>query len=102
MKYQLVLQWPASSIEDYDCMIEIEDLLIEQLSDDSQVDGHDQGSGEVNIFIRTNSPEGAFSDAKEILAARGLLTRARVAFREVGSDEYTVLWPKGLKRFEVA
>ena len=102
MKYQLVLQWPASSLEDYDCMIEIEDLLIEQLSDDSQVDGHDQGSGEVNIFILTNAPERAFGDAKEILAARGLLTRARVAFREVGGDEYTVLWPKGLKRFEVA
>ena len=29
MKYQLVLQFPASSIADYDELIAIEDLLIE-------------------------------------------------------------------------
>jgi len=102
MKYQLVLQWPASAIEDYDSMVEIEDLLIEQLPSDSHVDGHDAGSGEVNIFIRTDSPERVFSDVQKILAARGLLTHARAAFREVAGDEYFVLWPKGLKGFEVA
>jgi hypothetical protein len=30
MKYQLVLQWPASSIENYDTVIAIEDALIEK------------------------------------------------------------------------
>lgn len=50
MKYQLVLQWPASSIKDYDAMIEAENALIENLSAANDVDGHDVGSGEVNIF----------------------------------------------------
>jgi len=47
MRYQLVLQWPASSIDDYDSMISIEDSLIEGLPNDSEVDGHDIGSGQV-------------------------------------------------------
>lgn len=101
MKYQLVFQWPASSVGDYDWMIEIEDLLIEHITDESEVDGHDAGSGEVNIFIRTNFPERAFSDLQEVLASRGLLIHARAAYREVEKDEYTILWPKGLKEFAI-
>ena len=43
MKYQLVLQWPARSIKDYDVLVEIEDALIADLSAESEVDGHDAG-----------------------------------------------------------
>jgi hypothetical protein len=39
MKYQIVLQWPASSIADYDRMIELENALIDGLSESSEVDG---------------------------------------------------------------
>lgn len=102
MKYQLILQWPASSIDDYDSMIEVEDLLIEQLSDDGQVDGHDAGSGEVNIFILTNFPERVFKEAQAIFATHDVATQARAAFREIGKDDYTVLWPKGSKEFAIA
>jgi hypothetical protein len=56
MKYQLALQWPASSIKDCDAMIEIEDTLTNHLSKNCEVDGHDVGSGEVNIFIHTDNP----------------------------------------------
>lgn len=101
MKYQLVLQWPASSIDDYDSMVEIENLLIEQLSDGSEVDGHDAGSGETNIFIQTNFPKEAFVEIKKIFAERDLLAEVRAAFREIGKDEYKVLWPEGLKKFSV-
>ena len=102
MKYQFVIQWSASSIEDYDAMIKIEELLAEKLPGGSEVDGHDAGVGEVNIFIYTNSPGEIFAIAKEILVARGLFTGVRVAYRPVGSDLYTILWPDGLRRFEVA
>jgi hypothetical protein len=101
MKYQLVLQWPSSSI-DYDTMVEVEELLIAQLSDDSEVDGHDAGAGEVNIFIRTNSPERVFDSIKALLATQGLLDGARAAFRLSDGETYTVLWPAGLKNFKVA
>jgi hypothetical protein len=65
MKYQLVLQWPASSVDDYDSMIAIEESLIEELRGDSEVDGHDAGSGQVNIFIRTGGPAKTFEDIKK-------------------------------------
>lgn len=102
MKYQLVLQWPASSIKDYDAMIEIEDALVENLSAANDVDGHDAGSGEVNIFIRTDDPKRAFNEVKAILGTRDFWVDARVAYREVAGNEYTILWPKDLTEFKVA
>jgi hypothetical protein len=52
MKYMLVLQWPISSIPDYEAIVALETALIDALPDGSQIDGHDAGSGEMNIFIR--------------------------------------------------
>lgn len=101
MKYQLVIQWPASSIQDYDAMIAVENALIDVLPESSEVDGHDAGSGEVNIFINTNGPARVFSELKPMLAAADLLSSARVAFRELSKSEYTVLWPEGLETFKV-
>ena len=101
MKYQLVLQWPASSIKDYDAMIEVEDALIEKLSEANDVDGHDVGSGEVNIVIRTDDPKRAFNEVKAILGSRECWVDARVAYREVAGSEYTILWPKNLSEFKV-
>ena len=101
MKYQLVLQWPASSIKDYDAMIAVENALVEKLSKAHDVDGHDAGSGEVNIFIRTDDPKLGFNEVKDILGTRDSWVDARVAYREVGGSEYTILWPKGLTEFKV-
>lgn len=102
MKYQLVLQWPATTIKDYDAMIEVEDTLIERLSEVNDVDGHDAGSGEVNIFIRTDDPKRAFNEVKAILGSCDFWVDARVAYREVSGGEYTILWPKDLTEFKVA
>ncbi len=102
MKYQLVLQWPASSIKDYDAMIEVENALVEKLSEANDVDGHDAGSGEVNIFIRTDDPKRAFNEVKAVLGTRDFWVDARVAYREVTGSEYTILWPKDLTEFKVA
>lgn len=102
MKYQLVLQWPATSIRDFDAMVEVEDALIDGLSTASEVDGHDAGSGEVNIFVRTDDPNRAFEEVNAILGSCDFWIDARVAYREVGKNDYTVLWPKGLSTFKVA
>jgi len=101
MKYQLILQWPASSVEDYDAMISIEGSLIDELSDGSDVDGHDGGPGQVNIFIRTDSPTKTLEAAKKILENHGAWSDVKVAYREIERNEYTILWPKNLERFEV-
>lgn len=101
MKYQLVLQWSASELPDYDDMIEIEDLLIANLSEGSEVDGHDAGAGEVNIFVRTDRPEATFEEVKTTLQ-EPLWTGMRAAYREFASNTYAVLWPKNLTEFRVA
>ncbi len=59
MKYHLVLQWPASTIADYDALVAVETLLIERLTS-GKIDGHDMGSSEANIFIQTDDPERTF------------------------------------------
>jgi len=102
MKYLLVLQWPATSLEDFDAMIEIEDSLAAHLSGEHEVDGHDAGSGEMNIFIWTDSPDRAFSEVKRILGSRDCWSDARVAYREDRGDDYTIIWPKDLNEFNVS
>jgi hypothetical protein len=63
MKYQLVLQLPAFSAEDYDEMIELEKIIEGNLADLGDVDGHDAGSGEMNIHSDRFS-EGRFRSNK--------------------------------------
>jgi len=85
-------------------MIEVEDALIERLSEESEIDGHDAGSGEVNIFILTDDPERTFNEVKAILGSRDFWVDARVAYREVSMSKYskyTILWPKDLTEFTV-
>ncbi|MDX9838919.1 MAG: hypothetical protein RBT39_15275 [Azoarcus sp.] len=102
MKYQLVVQWPAASIDDYDAMIETEDALIAHLTDIHEVDGHDAGSGETNIFILTDDFGRAFDEVKTILQAEDRWKEVRVAYRDIDESEYSILWPQGLKDFSVA
>ena len=77
MKYQLALQWPAASLGDYDRMIAIETLIEDSLAGDGEVDGHDAGSGEVNIFVRTDAPERAFDRIRPVLVAENALRHTR-------------------------
>jgi hypothetical protein len=102
MKYQLVLQWSGSSLKDYDEMIAMENKLIENLSEGAEVDGHDTGSGEVNLFILTDNPELTFSEVKAILGSSDRWLSVRVAYREVAKSRYTILWPEGLTAFRIA
>jgi hypothetical protein len=64
MKYQLVLQFQAESVQEFDELAVLEDLLVENLPSHSVVDGHDFGSGELNIFILTDQPKESFQPLK--------------------------------------
>jgi hypothetical protein len=97
-----VLQWPSDSIETYDAVIEIEDLLIEALQEGSEVDGHDLRSGEMNIFIWTDDPPSTFEQVVAAIRAHPLWAHASAAFRTEEQDDYTVIWPKGLSDFKIA
>jgi len=94
MRYQLVLQFRGNSLADYDAMVALEDELIEELAD-ADVDGHDVGSGEVNIFIFTSDPARTFRQARPVLERRQSLQSVTAAYREADGEEYTVIWPEG-------
>lgn len=101
MKYQLVIQTPETSTS-FDQLMELEERLISFFGDreDAEVDGHDFGNGEGNIFIHTNDPERVFADAKFILHALGM-KQFKAAYRELKGDTYSVLWPNGLRDFKI-
>jgi len=93
MKYQLVLQFNATNIDDFDEIVEIEELVANALGANHDVDGHDFGSGEMNIYIHTNEPNEAFEIVKsEVLPS--IKAEPKAAYREITGECYSVLWPE--------
>ncbi len=101
MKYQLVLQWPASSMSDFDRLVRIENELIEKLRG-CEVDGHDMGSGESNIFVHTNDPVATFAAARGVISAMGSEDHLRAGYRKFQGESFRVLWPDGIVEFRVS
>ena len=83
------------SIDEYDWLIKLEDTLIQAFAQNNKakVDGHDFGSGNMNIFI---FPKRSWHDAFDILKAHlkhhDALSRAIVILRRK-SGTYQVLFP---------
>lgn len=103
MRYQLVLQFRGDSLADYDHMIAVEDRLTEALGDSADVDGHDVGSGETNIFIFTSDPAATFRQAQPVLQSMEQLVGVKAAFRDIEGEEFIVIWPEGsTQEFTVA
>ena len=67
MRYILVLQWPGDSEADFKALISMEGRVDTALGRYASVDGHDFGSGEMNIFIETDRPTETFADAANAL-----------------------------------
>lgn len=102
MDYQLVLQFQGDSLADYDQLIAVEESLINALANSADVDGHDVGHGEANIFIVTPDPARSFRCVHAVLLDMDLLQVVTVAFREIKGNRYKVIWPEGsTQEFEV-
>src|SRR5258708_9218055 len=101
MKYQLVLEFGATSIDDFDRFVALEDSLTEALEHSAIVDGHDFGSGTFNIFVHTDEPEATFSRLQAFVSSQGDQYRMRAAYRDFEGDDYTILWPPDLNEFAV-
>jgi len=96
VEYQLVLQFRGDSLEDLDATAALEDELTQQLGDSAEVDGHDVGSGETNIFIITSDPLATFHRTRPVLERSQRLQTVTAAYRELEGEHYTVIWPEGL------
>ena len=101
-KYQLVVQVNGVGSEDFDWLVQWENDLAMQLPPSVDVDGHDFGSGEFNIFILTSDPTARFRKVQEFVAIRPLPNAMAAAYREIDSDEYIVLWPPHSPGFSIA
>lgn len=99
MKYQLVLQFPETLME-HEKLVMLEDLLIDKLEKIATVDGHDIGSGEINIFIFTNEPKQCFDIVKNIID-NDKIDNLKAAYRDIEKESFIIFWPENLKEFIV-
>jgi hypothetical protein len=97
----LVLQWTGSTMADHAALIEFEKALESSLTGGSNVDGHDIGSDEMNIFVETDDAVRTFTEVEAAIRMSSLRTDMRAAYREIEGDDYTVVWPPGLSAFRV-
>jgi len=58
-----------------------------------EVDGHDLGSNEANIFIVTEHPASALQACLPVITEAGLLAKFSAGCRSVGEDAYSRVWP---------
>lgn len=93
MEYQLVLQFSISDTTDFDELIDLEGRLMVALAGRHIVDGHDFGSGEMNIFVHTDDPQAAFELCKPVIPST-LEPTLKAAFRRMSDDEYYWVYPK--------
>jgi hypothetical protein len=99
---QLVIQFPLKARfpngSEVEAVTALEDRL-EQLSDgDFEVDGHDAGGGEMNIFIIT---ENAATTLESIRAELPNDQSWCAGFRDLDSEDYSPLAPPDLAAFTI-
>jgi hypothetical protein len=96
MRYVLTLQWPYTDITDFDHLVAFENLLESRLPRRlARVDGHDVGSGEMNIFVFTDKPQKALDECRSLIRSSRIASGLFAAYRDRERDEYTRLWPVG-------
>lgn len=101
-EFQLVLQFAATDISDFDTLVAFEERLIQHLRPSATVDGHDFGCGEFNIFILTNDPVSSFERSEEVRRSELPDYVPVVAYRELSGEDYTVLSPPGDTEFRIS
>jgi hypothetical protein len=101
MKYQLVLQFRASNSKDFEDLVVLEELLTENLSPESEVDGQDFGADEFNIFILTDHPEEIFHACEMLIQKQRPRQQLKAAYRELDKEAFVILWPPNLREFKV-
>jgi hypothetical protein len=100
--YQLLLQIPSSSPADFANLLDLEAAMGSALGDAGEVDGHDVGSGETNIFVFTEQPIKVFTTVMARPIAARVANEIRAAYRAVGASAFTVIHLPGLTSFRIS
>lgn len=103
MTAQVVLQFSTSEdVDSYDKLIRFEEALISLLGESAEVDGHDFGAGEMNVFILTEDPIETFAVVQQTDRSIRPSQDMRAAYRPIDEEDYVCLWPPALTQFELA
>jgi hypothetical protein len=94
----IIVQYKTTGeIDTFDWLIKLEEALIQAFAQNRKaiVDGHDFGSGEMNLFIfPTRSWRAAFEILKAHLGHHHALHQAIIVLRRK-NGAYLPLWPEG-------
>ncbi len=97
MNHQLVLQFQGDDPITLEKVIELEDRLIDALdgSTAAEVDGHEPGNGVINLVLLAKNAAKVWEKIEPMIeeAAADDLEINAVAFRQLDTDDFTVLWP---------
>ena len=69
-------------VRDFDRLVNLEKKLMQELASVGELDGHDFGQSEFNIFVLTDEPAPAFEKARGCIEKQALPYDWRPAYRE--------------------
>ena len=98
MQYQLVLRFRKASFGNPEDIDTLERALADALGDTAQLDGHDTGARDIDLFISSTDPASTFRRSKPALQNLLVLDRVIAAYRLEGGARFTVVWPLGYGR----
>lgn len=82
-------------------MLLLEERLTSEIGPLGDVDGHDVGARQMNIFILTDDPKAAFEHIRHLIDASIFANSYAAAYRPVAGEDYAVLHPPGVRVFKV-
>jgi len=101
MQSQLVLKFRRPTLDSAGA-VALEASLAAVLGDSAQMDGHNAGTRDIDLYIITSDPASTFRRCKPVLEPLQLLDRVVAAHRFVGGLQFKVIWPlKWGRKFSV-
>ena len=101
MRYQLVLQFTADTIAEFDQFVALKEKLIDALEYSAIVTVKTSDNQSSDIFILTAEPAMVFDKAHRIIRDQRLQQGMRAAYREPPGENFMILWPTTLTEFSV-
>lgn len=93
-RYQVVVQFPEAFFASSAEVEAFGEKLATSLPHTHEYDGFDAGFGTVNYFVYSNTPTAVLANFRKYLGTNKVEKKVRIAYRDVDSEEFIVVWPK--------